>query len=388
MMLFLTTMSRQESCVFVHSPDLEQYHYPASSPFKTERAARAKAFLSSMGYFEGRDRREEPPREATLSELTRFHSPEYLAILERAAGGQIDETSLFAGIGTADTPVFNDMYHYPVLASGATIRAAELICDGEARIAFNPSGGYHHADAASAGGFCYLNDVVMGALTLAENGKRVFVLDIDAHHGNGTQAAFYDRSDIFTVSLHESGKTIYPWGGFENEIGTGAGLGYNVNLPFPAGTDDDTYYAAFREIVPPLIRAYAPDVIMLEIGMDILSVDPLTHLGMTNNVIADIIPLLLQFQKPILAVGGGGYSPEDTARGWALAWCTLCGIDLETDRYIGMGGMFLGSSEWDAGLRDMRIYTMGEQRNAIVEEVSATIETVRSAVFPLHGLTL
>jgi acetoin utilization protein AcuC len=227
---------------------------------------------------------------------------------------------------------------------------------------------------------------VLGCMVLANAGKRIVCLDIDAHHGNGTQDAFYSRSDVFTISLHESGKTLYPWGGFEDEIGEGNGKGFNVNLPFPAGTDDETYFAAYKEIVPDLIAAYNPDIILLEIGMDILSVDPLTHLSMTNNVVESIILHLLQYNKPILATGGGGYNAESTARGWALAWCALCGIDFETDMYIGLGGMFLGNSEIDAGLRDMRTFASGEQRNAIVRTVSQSIDIIRQSVFPIHKI--
>ncbi|MBD3242461.1 MAG: hypothetical protein GF331_17865 [Chitinivibrionales bacterium] len=368
---------------FIHSEAIERYHYPANCPFKTERAAQTLQVLSSMGYATGE---RAAPRPATDQELTAFHTPHYLEILSRAVEGDMDAEGLFMGLGTPETPVFKDLVPYSRLAVGASLVAAELILSGSASVAFNPSGGFHHALAEMAGGFCYLNDVVLALKRLADAGRRVLCLDIDAHHGNGQQSAFYDSSAVFTISSHESGKTLYPWGGWVDEIGEGDGHGYNVNIPLPAGTDDETYGVVFREIVPPLIKAYAPDVIVFEIGMDILATDPLTHLGMTNNTVGDIIPLLTQFEVPLLVTGGGGYQPDDTARGWALAWTTLCGIDIETDLYIGLGGTFLGSTEWKAGLRDKQSFRRGDEKRAIVDQLEQTVTFIKQHVFPIHGL--
>jgi hypothetical protein len=151
-------------------------------------------------------------------------------------------------------------------------------------------------------------------------------------------------------------------------------------------TDDETYCAVFKEIVLPLISIYSPDALILEIGMDVLSVDPLAHFKMTNNALADILPLLMKYDFPMLVVGGGGYHPESTARGWALAWCVLCGLDTESDRSIGMGGVFLGSSEWRAGLRDMRIYTQGEEKREIRNKMEKVVDYIKKNVFPVHGI--
>jgi acetoin utilization protein AcuC len=372
--------------VFIHSDELERYHYPPDCPFKTERAAMTRSILRSMGLYTGENTNEIPPRPATEQELLLFHQPEYLQALRRVSQGDFRAEDLHRGLGTQDTPLFSDLYRYTELAAGGTITGAGLILDGNADLIFNPSGGFHHAFPAAAGGFCYINDVVIGCKVIKAGGKRVFCLDLDAHHGNGTQSAFYDDPDVFTVSFHESGKTLFPWGGFEHEIGEGRGAGYNVNVPLPAHTDDDTFVLAFRNIVPPLLEAYNPEVIVVEIGMDILSVDPLTHLSMTNNAIADILPYLRDTEIPLLVVGGGGYNPEHTARGWALAWTILCGKEPDTSMSIGMGGVFLGNAEWSAGLRDGRIYTNGEEIVEIREQVENTISTIRKTVFPIHRI--
>jgi acetoin utilization protein AcuC len=373
--------------VFIHSEEIEQYHYPVTCPFKTERAGLTKSILSGMHSYAGENQAEASPQPLTEPELLLFHTTEYIGRLKRVSSGVIDATDLFAGLGTDDCPIFTDLYKYAILAAGGTVTAARCILKQNARVAFNPSGGYHHAYADKAGGFCYINDVAIGCKVLAGAGKKVFCLDLDVHHGNGTQAAFYNDPSVFTVSLHESGKTLFPWGGFETEIGDGPGKGFNVNLPLPAGTVDDVYCSAFNEIVPPLLSSYKPDVIVLETGMDVLSVDPLAHLKMTNNAFADLMPLIRGFDVPILMVGGGGYNPQATARGWALLWTILCGIEPESDMSIGMGGDFLGNSEWNAGLRDMRIYAGPEDKERIAAEVFATVEYIKNTVFPIHGIS-
>ncbi len=376
----------QTRYAYIHSSEIEKYHYPSSCPFKTERAALTKAILTSSGSYTGGNRAEVAPVSLTHDELTLFHTPEYIERLQRVSAGSFEVSDLHAGLGTQDTPIFADLFTYATLAAGGTVTAARLVLDSGFRAAFNPSGGYHHAYADRAGGFCYVNDVAIAGFVLANAGKKVFCLDLDVHHGNGTQAAFYKDPRVFTVSFHESGKTLFPWGGFENEIGDGDGLGFNVNVPLPAGTDDAIYCTAFKDIVPPLLSAFAPDVVVLVLGMDVLSTDPLAHLKMTNNAFADILPLVAQLGAPIVAVGGGGYHPENTARGWALLWTVLCGVEPESDMSIGMGGVFLGNSEWNAGLRDMRIYAMGDEKENILREVTATVEYVKKTVFPLHGI--
>jgi len=374
--------------VFIHSDEIERFHYPPDSPFKTERAGRTKAILQSMGFYTGYNRAEVAPARAGDDDLAAFHTPEYIDAIKRVSKGDIRPSDLEMGVGVGDCPVFTGLYDYASLAVGASLTAARCLLDGTAAVAFNPSGGFHHAFPDKAGGFCYFNDIVIACDFLRRHGKKVFCLDLDAHHGNGTQAAFYSCRDVFTVSLHESGETLFPWGGFENETGEGEGKGFNVNLPFPAGTDDETYLDAFKRIVLPLVDSFNPDIVVIEIGMDILSVDPLTHLSMTNNVIADILQQALVWRTPLLVTGGGGYSFEDTARGWALAWCVLCGIEIEEDLYMGLGGVFLGNAEWSAGLRDKRVYIGTERKSVIGKNVGKSIEIIRERVFPVHNIPL
>jgi len=338
-----------------------------------------------MGLLSGSDRTEYAPVAAARHELEKFHDSHYLDALVNAGKGELDAEGFAMGLGTPDCPVFGGMYDYASLASGASVTGAHLILSGEASIAFNPSGGYHHAGPNYAAGFCYINDVVLAAITLAEAGKKVLFLDLDVHHSDGVQAAFYRRKDVMTVSLHESGKTLFPGTGFENEIGEGEGRGYSVNIPLPVGTYDGAYLGAFNEAALPLVKAYNPDVIIMELGMDALAGDPLAHLNLTNNVYAEIIGLVMGLGKPILATGGGGYNVDNTVRGWALAWSVFCG-DQADDMSIGMGGMMLANTEWAGGLRDRMLLSDAGRRSAVDNEIKTTIEKIQATVFPVHGI--
>jgi acetoin utilization protein AcuC len=209
---------------------------------------------------------------------------------------------------------------------------------------------------------------------------------VDVHHGDGVANAFYDRSDVLTMSFHENPAVLFPGTGFENEIGTGPGKGYCVNVPLPIGTYDEAYMKAFESIALPLIGAYNPDVFVFELGADALAGDPLADLCLTNNVYAEIIKHLLSFNKPILATGGGGYNVENTARAWALAWGILCGQIDEYDLNLGVGGVMLASTDWPGGLRDRGYVVSDRQKNTVMPIITKTIEAVKANVFALHGL--
>jgi acetoin utilization protein AcuC len=376
----------ERNLAFLYSPEIEALSYPPDCPFKTQRAGCTRLRLQSFGLLGDENHFEFAPCRASVAELKQFHTARYLEEMRRAADGDLTVDGLRMGFGGPDTPVFKHMFEFGAWACGAGFVAADLLLQGRADIAFNLLGGFHHAFPERAAGFCYLNDVALASLKLADAGRRVLYLDVDAHHGDGVQAAFYDRKDVMTISLHESGKTLFPWGGFENEIGEGAGRGYNVNVSLPAETYDEAFLTAFDSVALPLANAFAPDVLVLELGLDILAGDPLTHLRMTNNVVVEIAERLLKLNCPILVAGGGGYHVENTVRGWALAWRTFCGENDECDFALGMGGVMLASTEWAGGLRDRVLPVSAEQRRAVEPELQTTIASVISNVFPLHGL--
>jgi len=371
---------------FVYPPEAEAMSYPPDCPFKTHRAGLTRQRLRAFGLLGGPGREEVSAAPASLAELEQFHTTAYLEQLQRAAAGDLTVEGLQMGLGGPDTPVFKDMFAYGALACGAALKAAELLIQGQAEVVFHLLGGFHHARADRAAGFCYLNDMVLACQRLAAAGKRVAYLDVDAHHGDGVQEAFYHRNDVLTISVHESGKTLFPWGGFEHEIGEGPGRGYNVNICLPAGAYDEAFLMAVDQVVLPILKAYRPDVLVLELGMDTLAGDPLTHLVLTNNAPAALIQRLLPLELPVLVAGGGGYHVENTVRGWARAWRVFAGEEDQPDDSAGLGGVLLGSSEWAGGLRDPVRPVSAQQRAAVEPELRQSIAAVTRHVFPYHGL--
>lgn len=369
--------------IFIYGKALEQGGYPAHCPFNTSRPIRTRKLVAEMGLLEGPGRREVAPDALTREEMEWFHAPRYLDALESAESSAPRPEM---GLGTPDCPVFDGLYEYVRIAAGGSLTAARRLLAGEAGAVFNPAGGFHHAMPASAAGFCYLNDVVIAVEELARAGNRVCFLDIDAHHADGVQHAFYHRSDVLVVSLHESGETLFPGTGFLEEMGTGEGRGYTLNLPLPVGTYDAAFERVFREAAWPVIEAFDPDLLVLELGMDTLAGDPLAHLHLTNNVPAAVTARIMGMGKPVLAVGGGGYHLENTVRGWALCWSVLCGEDGAHDLAIGMGGVLLENTDWFGGLRDRTLLSDAGIRSRVDHLLDALIRRVRKTHFPLFGL--
>ena len=372
--------------VFLHCPELEQIPYPDSSPFKTSRAGGVCHVISSMGLLNRPNTGEVAPVPADRMMLKKFHTANYLKVLKSADDGKFESQAFYMGLGTPDCPIFKGMYDYSALACGASLQGVELILSGEAFFAFNPSGGLHHARPARAAGFCYMNDVALACTVFAEQGRRVLYFDIDVHHADGVQEAFYDRNDVLTISFHQTGRTLFPGTGFVDELGKGAGRGFSVNVPLPVGTYDEVYMKAFLQIVPPLFEKFDPDVVVFELGADTLAGDPLAQLYLTNNTHAAIVKRLVSFNKPILMTGGGGYNVENTVRAWSLAWSILCGADDETDMNIALGGVMMESTDWLGGLRDRQLVPTEQQRAVVAPAVDALIEHVKEKIFPLHSL--
>lgn len=372
--------------IFVYDSAMDEFSYPPSMPFNTSRTGLVKEMIESLGLLAGSDREQVEPRKLQRHELEKFHTPAYIDALIRAGQGHSDEDMIYMGMGPGDCPVFEGVYEYCRFAAGATVVAAEQIIADKASIAFNPSGGFHHAHADRASGFCYLNDVVLGIIKLTDANKRVAFLDVDVHHTDGVQEAFYDRNDVMTISLHQTGRTLFPGTGFEDEIGNGRGKGFSVNMPMPPGTYDQAFIKAVDQVAIPLIKAFHPDVIVIELGTDALAGDPLAMLNLTNNVYADIIAELLNFDKPILATGGGGYNVKNTVRAWTLCWAAMCGDDQPNKELPPVGGVMLESNEWAGGLRDRVLVQDDSQKEAVDEIVDAVIETVKNNVFAIHGI--
>jgi acetoin utilization protein AcuC len=212
------------------------------------------------------------------------------------------------------------MYETEALKAGSTLLAARMVLNQEVDVAFSFAGGLHHAMAGYASGFCVFNDPAIAIQCLVDQGLRIVYVDIDAHHGDGVQAAFYSTDQVMTISLHESGHYLFPGTGFVDELGSGVGRGFSVNLPLPPYTSDEVYEWAFAQIVPPLIERFGPDVLFTQLGVDTHYLDPLTHLQLTTSAIGAAVRSFGEMGLPWVAMGGGGYNVNTVARAWTLAY--------------------------------------------------------------------
>jgi len=240
------------------------------------------------------------------------HTPELVAAV-RAAGADPRATSLAHGLGTGDVPTFAGMHEASAAVVGASVAGAEAVWDGRAEHAVNISGGLHHAMADTASGFCVYNDVAVAIKRLLELGaERVAYVDTDVHHGDGVQAAFWADPRVLTISLHETGRALFPGTGFAEETGGPGAEGYAVNVALPPGTGDAGWLRAFAAVVPPLLRAYRPQVLVSQHGCDSHALDPLAHLRLSVDGQRAGHAALHRLAHETaagrwLATGGGGY---------------------------------------------------------------------------------
>ncbi len=315
---------------FLYSERYFAYDYGASHPLKVERLRLTYDLCKAYDLVSLPDTAQIETRPASESEIIRFHTPKYVEVLKRASCGQITG-DLSYGLGPGDNPVFPGLWEWSQLHTGASLQCGELVSGGKARIAFNIAGGLHHAGAGQASGFCYINDPVLTIYHFLDKGKRVLYLDIDAHHGDGVQWAFYEDPRVLTVSFHQDGHTLFPGTGRLSETGRGEGLGYAVNIPMLPGTDDDIFWNGFKSIVPVFIELFNPDVVVSQLGVDTFLDDPLAALEFTTNGFSKAIAYLTEQGLPWVALGGGGYNPSNVARAWTLAWAIMNGVDLPDD---------------------------------------------------------
>jgi acetoin utilization protein AcuC len=369
--------------VFIGSDALGSYSFSEDHPFKPERIRLVYRMCSERGLFSGAGIGIEEVEEGEPDVLERFHTLEYIDALRRAdSGTEVDVDMLHHGIGSQENPIFKGVYRFCELSATASLAAARRVSAG-ALSAFNPCGGFHHAHPDRASGFCYVNDVVIAIEELRVNGLRAAYLDIDAHHGDAVQEAYYSSRDVLTISMHESGKTLFPWGGFERETGAGEGEGFNINLPLEPDTDDEIFLYIFGNVVMDALALYAPDVVVLQAGTDMLVTDPLTHLRLTNNGYIEAVELLHERHPRIVALGGGGYNMNDVVRAWTLLWAELSGQALEEGYGGALGGVFLGDASLQGSdLRDMRSYTSGPVKEKLKGEAERMIAHYHDVIRP------
>jgi acetoin utilization protein AcuC len=382
----LTERVNMPKTAFLYSDDFLKFDYGPTHPFKIFRLKLTYQLIKAYGLLSLPNSQYIEAKMAEDEELLTFHDSEYIEVLKAANVGIEVPTAYYYGLGPGDNPVFKGLYDWSKLATGASLQAATLVENGEVDVAFNISGGLHHAMASKASGFCYVNDIVVAIRSLLKKGRRVAYIDIDAHHGDGVQEAFYTTNKVLTISIHETGKMIFPGTGFENEIGKDEGEGYSVNIPMPPSSDDELFVYAFNEIVPPLIKKFRPDIVVTQLGVDGFSSDPLTHLNYTNNGYCEVVKKIKEISPKWVALGGGGYDIANVAKAWTLAWAIMNEVEIPDEIPEYFLKEYLQEGFLSRKIRDEIYLEKGIRKEEMREEVGRVIVFIKERVFVKIGI--
>jgi acetoin utilization protein AcuC len=309
------------------------YDFGEGHPLRPERVLITYERIRGLGLTSSRRVIEIPSRSAGDPEILAVHDEDFVATVKGIDSGDVEQLlGLEYGLGTPDDPIFDGMHRASAAVAGASIVAAEAVATGRVEHAFNPAGGLHHARRREASGFCIYNDPAAAIAKVLEIHPewRVLYLDVDVHHGDGVQWIFYEDPRVLTVSLHESGRYLYPGTGFEEEIGVDDALGSSVNVPLPPYTGDADYLWALDRVLPAVADAFRPDLIVTQLGGDTHHGDPLAHLALTMRAYPKIARLIHEVAGELcdnrwVATGGGGYQAETVVpRIWTIHFAEMC----------------------------------------------------------------
>jgi acetoin utilization protein AcuC len=375
----------------VWTPEFLNYQLSDDHPLNPVRLDLTMRLATQLGVLDGVELL--VPQPATEEDLLRVHTPSYMTAVRSAPH---EPFGVGHGLGTEDNPIFFGMHEASALIAGGSLLAAQTIADGRADRAVNLAGGLHHAMADRAAGFCVYNDCSVAIAWLLEQGyERIAYVDVDVHHGDGVQAAFYDDPRVMTISMHQHPLTLWPGTGWPGEYGKGDGAGYAVNVPLPPGTGDAGWLRAFHAVVPSLLESFQPQVLVTDCGADTHAEDPLANLELSLDGQRAIYHSLRDLATTTaggkwLVLGGGGYSLfRVVPRSWTHLLATALDRDIDPARPL--------PADWvahTAGLtrRPLPIAMTDGQDPAyepwggVHEPVDTAIIETRRAVFPLHGL--
>lgn len=380
----------------VWAPELLDYRFTAAHPMDPVRLELTEKLCAQLGVLTAENVTILTPEVAPAEQLSSIHDAAYLEAVQAAdASGTVSEAH---GLGTEDTPVFPRMHQGAARIAGGTAALAEGIAAGRFVRGVNFAGGMHHAHTGRAGGFCIYNDAALAAQVLLDAGlRRIAYIDVDAHHGDGTQQIFYSDPRVLTVSVHQSGANLYPFSGYPNETGTGDAAGTSVNLSLPEETGDAGFLRAFHAVVPAVLDAFEPEVIISQHGADAHERDPMSDLRMSlegqRRLALDIADLAdAHCQGRWIATGGGGYAVHEVVpRAWAHLTAVVAGTPIPADAPL--------PEAWREGLTRHDVAppaTMGDGAEARFRSwedgydpenaVDRAIIQTRKEVFPLWGL--
>jgi acetoin utilization protein AcuC len=376
---------------FVYGPHLQAYN-PSDDAERPLRRRLGIDLIGAYGLLDRDDVTVVEPEPATEQDLVRVHAPAYVAAVRRysadpslAAAWEAGQWGLAPG---GDTPARAGMHEAALGVCGAALTAADLVLREDSRQVYCPAPvGLHHALANRASGFCVYNDCALAIRALLDGGlERVAYVDVDAHHGDGVQWLFYDDPRVLTVSVHESGRYLFPGTGGMEERGTGDGIGTAVNVPLPPFTGSRPFLRAVEEVVVPAVSRFAPDALLVHLGADIHHADPLAHLCVELDAFPRLYRLLHDLAGDAAAdryvvLAGGGYNIDFLARAWALQVDELVGVGLSDD----LPADWLDRARHEAGqpfterlMSDTPVAVPAEQRERADADADRVVDEARA----------
>lgn len=380
-------VTKKKSCLLLYNEGVQKFDYGLHHPLQVGRLKLTMDLIRAYDLLPAEKALLEKTRMATKEEVLSFHTHDYWQVLEEANSGHSDQDLTAYGLGPGDNPIFPGVLDWGRFCGGGAIQAGEWVLSGQGEIAFHLGGGMHHAHKNMASGFCYINDPVLVILYLLSQGKRVAYIDIDAHHGDGVQEAFYRTNKVLTISFHQNGTTLFPSTGFVQEIGAGEGVGYAVNVPLYPWTDDEIFSWAFMELVPPILEAYNPDIIVTQLGVDSFYNDPLANLSLTTKGFCSAVRFFKGLALPWVALGGGGYHQVNVARAWTLAWAIM------TDRELGQEKLPAPFQEaihhldyHEEWLKDEDFQEEPAKKERAYLDARRAVKAIKGTVFPLFNI--
>ncbi|GAB2269783.1 Histone deacetylase 6 [Dionaea muscipula] len=336
------TDAKKRRVTYFYEPTIGDYYYGQGHPMKPHRIRMAHNLI--VHYSLHRRLEVNRPFPASAADIRRFHSDDYVEFLSSVSPESLDSSSSSSSAAAAaptdhtysrhlkrfnvgeDCPVFPGLFPFCQASAGGSIGAAVKLNRGDADIAINWAGGLHHAKKAEASGFCYVNDIVLGILELLKVHRRVLYIDIDVHHGDGVEEAFYTTDRVMTVSFHKFGD-FFPGTGHIKDIGAGSGKHYSLNVPLNDGIDDASFRGLFQPVIQKVMNVYQPDAVVLQCGADSLSGDRLGCFNLSVKGHADCLRFLRSFNVPLMVLGGGGYTIRNVARCWCYETAVAVGVE-------------------------------------------------------------
>lgn len=321
--------SRRKVCYY-YDGDVGNYYYGQGHPMKPHRIRMTHNLLVNYGLY--RKMQIFRPSRTSADDMTKFHSEDYIKFLKHIRPDNMNDYQKQMqrfNVGE-DCPVFDGLFEFCQISAGGSIAGAVKLNKRHTDVAVNWAGGLHHAKKSEASGFCYVNDIVLAILELLKHHQRVLYIDVDIHHGDGVEEAFYTTDRVMTVSFHKYGE-YFPGTGDLKDIGAASGKYYSLNYPLRDGMDDDSFSTLFQSVLGKVMERYQPSAVVLQCGADSLTSDRLGCFNLTLKGHAKCVEYMLKFNKPLLLLGGGGYTIRNVARCWTYETATALGEQILND---------------------------------------------------------